>query len=56
MEQARAAFDNSLSVARWKVVRDAPDHEDGRDPLAPDWWTDDTEASQSFLRAQGVQL
>lgn len=56
MAEARRAFDNSLSVVRWKAVRDAPDVEDTRDPLAPDWWTSDEDASQTFLDAQGVSL
>lgn len=56
MEAARAAFDNNLSVSMWKVDPDAPDRLDDRDPLAPAWWTGDEDASQAFLRAQGVFL
>jgi hypothetical protein len=56
IEEARASFDNSLSVSLWKVSPDAPDRTDDRDPLAPAWWTSDEDASQSFLREQGIIL
>lgn len=57
-DQIRREFDNSLGVGRWPVpgsaVSDVPEVE--RPAGTPDWWTDDEEASQSFLREMGVAL
>lgn len=56
MEKTQTSLDRDLIVSRWKVFRDDPDVEDTRDPNAPDWWTDDDEASTSSLTAIGIDL
>ncbi len=51
----RGELDRNLEVGSWRVpgwdglARELPDG-------APAWWRGDEEASQSFLRAMGVQL
>lgn len=55
-EQIRREFDNALGVKRWTVPGSPADPEPERTDGAPDWWTDDEEASQSFLREMGVAL
>lgn len=56
-EQALVAFDNALNVRSWPSPgTDGTDPGVVRDPGMPDWWTDDEDASQSFLRSMGVQL
>ena len=54
MEDAQRALDNDLLVDVWRVDRAQDQRESTRDPLAPGWWTDDDEASSSFLNAMGV--
>lgn len=58
LEKNRTSLEQSFSVSRWRVSPDSADPADvpGRDPLAPDWWIDDTDASQSSLTAMGMDL
>jgi hypothetical protein len=48
--------ENDLYVSRWRVSPEAPDAADDRDPLAPDWWVDDSEASDTAISALGIDL
>jgi hypothetical protein len=45
-----------LSVAGWAVPGSGPKRVKQRDPKAPWWWTDEEDASDSFLKAMGVSL
>lgn len=44
-------FDNQLGVGMWRTPWTREDPVDTRVPGAPAWWSDDEEASQSFLAA-----
>jgi hypothetical protein len=57
-ETMRGDLDSELGVAAWRITRGLtgrplpPPVDDG----APSWWHGDEEASQTFLRDQGVRL
>lgn len=55
-EDARKVLDSTLSVAGWAVPGTEPKRVPLRDPKAPWWWTDEEDASSSFLKAMGVSL
>lgn len=55
-EDARKVLDSALSVTGWAVPGSGPKHVKQRDPKAPWWWTDEEDASDSFLKAMGVSL
>lgn len=50
----RRAFDDDLGVALWGTPGVPLSINDDRDPDAPSWWTDEEDASQSFLSSMGV--
>lgn len=56
LEKNRIALERAFGVSRWRVCAESPDREQDRDPLAPDWWTDDADASDSSLLALGIDL
>jgi hypothetical protein len=54
--RVRTEFDNSLGVSGWTTPGAFIDHQPEREPGTPLWWQGDEDASQSFLRSQGVIL
>lgn len=55
-EQARRELDEALGVPTWETPGSRAVPRKPRPEGAPMWWTDDEDASQSFLKAQGVVL
>jgi len=53
----RAELDSSLDVASWATpLTTFKSRQIAREPGAPSWWHGEEEASESFLRAMGVNL
>lgn len=52
----RDDLDEFLGVKSWLLPGQQPRPVVVREPGVPDWWVDDAEASQSFLRSMGIQL
>jgi len=58
MDKARTDLERGLVVSRWRVSTSSvdPGDTDDRDPNAPDWWINDTEASDTAISALGINL
>lgn len=55
-ENARKTFESMLGVGGWATPGIERRTVAPRDPKAPWWWTDDEDASDSFLKSMGVTL
>ncbi len=53
-EMIRKKFDNELGVPNWPTPGRRIDPGVEIDPDAPVWWTNEEDASQSFLSSMGV--